>query len=460
MKLLLILLLSLTYSAFSSAKFTERTGEDNPFDGINVDYHSTPTFVDIDNDGDFDALVGGEDGRIKYIKNTGTNSNPTFTEQTGSNNPLIGIYVGYHSAPTFVDIDNDGDFDAFVGREDGRIKYIKNTGTNSNPSFTEQTGSNNPLIGIDVGYHSAPTFVDIDNDGDFDAFIGSYFGDIHYYKNIGTNSNPSFTKQTGSNNPLIGIDVGYHSAPTFVDIDNDGDFDALVGGEDGRIKYIKNTGTNSNPTFTEQTGSNNPLIGIDVSDFSVPTFVDIDNDGDFDAFIGNLIGIDYFENTVERSPSFVTKTGNDNPFDGLNTRRNSNIDLSDIDNDGDLDAFVGEEDGRIYHYENTGTNSDPAFTEQTGGDNPFNGVDVDVNSTIDLVDIDNDGDLDAFVGERKGKIYYFKNTGNDSIPTFTEQTGSDNPFDSVDVGLNSTIDFIDIDNDGDLDAFIGEEWEI
>ena len=39
----------------------------------------------------------------------------TFTLQTSSNNLFQGVNVGTYSNPTFVDIDNDGDFDAFIG---------------------------------------------------------------------------------------------------------------------------------------------------------------------------------------------------------------------------------------------------------------------------------------------------------------------------------------------------------
>ena len=117
---------------------------------------------------------------------------------------------------------------------------------------TIQTGGNNPLNGVDVGSASKPSFVDIDNDGDIDVFIGEYAGNINYYKNTGSNNSPTFTAQTGGNNPLNGVDVGSYSTPTFVDIDNDGDFDVFIGEEDGDIYYYKNTGSNSSPTFTNQ----------------------------------------------------------------------------------------------------------------------------------------------------------------------------------------------------------------
>ena len=223
--------------------FTEQTLTANPFDGVDVGATSAPTFVDIDNDGDKDAFIGESNGSIKYYKNTGTASSPIFTEQTLTANPFDGVDVGSNSTPTFVDIDNDGDKDAFIGSYAyGYIKYYKNTGTASSPAFTAQTGTANPFNGVTFGTcYSRPTFVDIDNDGDKDAFIGEYGGTINYYKNTGTVSSPTFTVQTGTDNPFNNVNVGYLANPTFVDIDNDGDQDAFIGAADGTIKYYQNT---------------------------------------------------------------------------------------------------------------------------------------------------------------------------------------------------------------------------
>jgi hypothetical protein len=291
------LLATLGVAPAYAVSFAAQTGDNNSFNGVDVGLYSTPTFVDIDNDGDIDVFIGAGDGNINYYKNTGSNSSPTFTAQTGDNNSFNGVDFGAYSTPTFVDIDNDGDFDAFIGKYAGSINYYKNTGSNSSPTFTEQTGGNNPFNGVDVGNLSTPTFVDIDNDGDFDVFIGEHAGNINYYKNTGSNSNPTFTAQTGDNNSFNGVDVGGFSAPTFVDIDNDGDFDAFIGEYTGTINYYENTGSNSSPTFTEQTGGNNPFNGVDVGANSIPTFVDIDNDGDFDVFIGEKDGnINYYKN--------------------------------------------------------------------------------------------------------------------------------------------------------------------
>lgn len=295
-----ILLLCIAFVTPTFAQtFTNQTGTDNLFQGVDVGSHSSPTFVDIDNDGDFDAFIGENNGNINYYKNTGTNVAPIFTKKTGSANPLNSISLSALSAPTFVDIDNDGDFDAFIGENYGTVKHYENTGSNTNPSFASRTGGNNPFDGVDVGLGASPAFADLDNDGDFDAFLGKNNGKINYYKNTGTNTNAILTQQTGSDNPLNGIDVGDFSTPTIVDIDQDGDFDVFIGEYLGIINYYKNTGTNTNPNYVVKTGSNNPLNGADPGTRSTPTFVDINNDGNVDFFTGEEIGnINYWLNTT------------------------------------------------------------------------------------------------------------------------------------------------------------------
>ena len=73
---------------------------------------------------------------------------------------LLGGIPGYATLPTLA-----GDLDLVVGGEDGRLKYFKNTGSSTKPEFEERTESENPFDGIDVGFRSAPVLGDIDNDG-------------------------------------------------------------------------------------------------------------------------------------------------------------------------------------------------------------------------------------------------------------------------------------------------------
>uniref|UniRef100_UPI0034E03258 FG-GAP-like repeat-containing protein n=1 Tax=Candidatus Thiodubiliella endoseptemdiera TaxID=2738886 RepID=UPI0034E03258 len=568
----------------SNPAYEVKTGDSNPFNGIDVGYSSKPTLADIDGDGDLDLVVGEFYGTLKYYQNTGTTSNPAYEAKTGDDNPFNGIDVGYYSTPTLADIDGDSDLDLVVGEMYGTLKYYQNTGTTSNPAYEAKTGDDNPFNGIDVGYFSSPTLADIDGDGDLDLVMGEVYGTLKYYQNTGTTSNPTYEAKTGDDNPFNGIDAGYSSKPTLADIDGDGDLDLVVGNGGGTFKYYYNqqsffvdgqaptpTATNSwtlsnipagqsafkagdvisltltmsetlklnnttgskvviagkdfvldktasttagdkklvfkysvqagdniaatdfdidNPTsditlnnitdvagnapvftadrvvltkleYIEKTGlGNNPFEGIDVGYYSTPTLADIDGDGDLDLVVGKDDGtLKYYQNTGSTSsPAYEAKTGGNNPFNGIDVGIYSAPTLADIDSDGDLDLVVGENDGTLKYYQNTGTTSNPAYEAKTGDDNPFNGINAGYSSSPILVDIDGDGDLDLVVGERNGTLKYYQNTGTTSSPAYEAKTGDDNPFNGIDVGYSSSPTLADIDGDGDLDLVMGEAY--
>ena len=57
----------------------------------------------------------------------------------------------------------------------------------------------------------------------------------------------------------------------------------------------------------------------------------------------------------------------------------------------------------------------------------------------------------SLVGERLGIVRYFLNTGNASSPVYVEQSGGYNPFHGVDVGYLAAPWCVDMDADGDMD---------
>ncbi len=118
--------------------------------------YSAPSFADLDGDGDLDAVVGEHDGTLHYFENTGSAIAPAFTERTGAANPFNGVDVGFYSTPSFADLDGDGDLDAVVGEHDGTLRYFENTGSAIAPAFTERTGAANPFNGVDVGPSARP----------------------------------------------------------------------------------------------------------------------------------------------------------------------------------------------------------------------------------------------------------------------------------------------------------------
>ena len=306
----------LSVLGLAKGEYIRREGVLNPFDGISdVGYNGAPAFVDVDNDGDMDLVIGRYDGDLKhYYENTGSPINPSYTRRKGALNPFDGVAdVGELSAPAFVDVDDDGDMDLVIGRLEGDLKfYYENTGSASNPSYTRREGVLNPFDGVaDVGSSSAPAFVDADNDGDMDLVIGRGEGDLkHYYENTGNATHAKYTRREGALNPFDGVaDVGTRSAPAFVDVDNDGDMDLVIGREDGDLdNYYENTGSPTNPSYTRREYALNPFDEVDVGYYSVPAFVDTDNDGDMDLVIGRSEGDlkFYYENTKYTKGSMGT----------------------------------------------------------------------------------------------------------------------------------------------------------
>ncbi|MEO1715113.1 MAG: VCBS repeat-containing protein, partial [Bacteroidota bacterium] len=103
--------------------------------------------------------------------------------QAQSFNPSVQSPFGvadefFFAQPGLADIDNDGDLDLFFGgyygsNFYGNVTFMENTGTAQNPAFGP--GISAPF-GIDLEYSGNPEFADLDNDGDLDVLIGTYFG--------------------------------------------------------------------------------------------------------------------------------------------------------------------------------------------------------------------------------------------------------------------------------------------
>ncbi|MGL4309877.1 MAG: beta strand repeat-containing protein, partial [Paracoccaceae bacterium] len=566
--------------------FTEQTGTNNPFNGFDVGSGSTPAFADLDGDGDLDLVVGASDGTLRVW----ANASGVFTQQTGFNNPFNGIAVVQYSSPTFADLDGDGDLDLVSGASGGPLRVW----TNDAGVFSELTGTANPLGETSGLYRSAPTFTDLDGDGDLDLVVGDLYGTLSSYGNttprvgpitvtvtaendaptltgfapsitfaentvnatpqlldadvvfadaegnfsggsltlsgllaedsvsvrnqgtaagqiglsganvtyggvvIGTlaggagttltitfnaaatsaaidaliqnltyaNSSDtptadrtlvlnvtdaagedfffptSFAPLTGAANPLGAIDVGQYSAPTFADLDGDGDLDLVVGEKLGVLRVW----TNTDGVFTELIGTANPLNGIDAGGYSTPTFADLDGDGDLDLVVGDGQGtLKYWTNA---NHVFTEQTGAANPFNGIDVGLFSAPAFADLDGNGDLDLVSGAADGTLRVWTNTGG----VFAAQIGTANPFAGIDVDSYSAPSFADLDGDGDLDLVVGTRAGTVRVWTNAGG----VFTEQTGANNPFNGIDVGSFSTPTLADLDGDGDLDLVVGK----
>lgn len=493
--------------------------QSNPFEYIVFSIGSTPAFSDLDEDGDNDMLIGSKDGAFRYYRNQGETS-PPFKQETGAwnaatktGNPLNGVYIGDYSSPAFADMDSDGDddlvigtsylannksvhyyindgagnftpgtltginpalaevtpsfidldkdgnLDLLLGAADGKIYYYKRTGQTS---FEEQTGAANPFNGISIGTNSSPSSADFDNDGDADVIVGTEnntTAGIFYFENKG---NGAFEQKNGFDSPFDGVGTGSDSAPYFTDVDNDGDQDLLIGSDNNGLRYY----TNVNGSYVEQV-SNNPFAGLAIPGTFVPSFIDLDGDGDKDlagsSFTGTTTKIEYYKN---ENGVFVHQLFSSGPFAALVIEEGKS-DFADIDGDGDFDLFVSDVISETWddvyfvrYFKNTGTAQSPMFTEVTGTNNLLAQVSENFVLAPRFNDIDHDGDLDVIIGEGGGVVElsdgnefsYYENTGSATAPAFKYRG------DLVEQGDNHyepAPSFVDQDNDGDLDIFQG-----
>ena len=263
----------------------------NPFDLDNTGGSNKPTFIDIDNDGDYDCFNGVGSGLTYFFENTGTQTFPDFANWFP--NPFGLVDAGNNARHAFTFLDGDNDYDVYVGEAGFTIYFLRNTGSVFSPNFVFV--DTNPHGIVNLGSNVYPVFVDINDDGLEDLFTGETEGSTYYYRNTGTLSNPFFGARII--NPFGITDVGTRSAPAFCDIDKDEDFDLFIGNELGNILFFKNIGTKTDPLF--DTPEINPSGIADVGSLASPSFVDINNDDKEDLFVGTQSGdIYYFRNTT------------------------------------------------------------------------------------------------------------------------------------------------------------------
>lgn len=297
-------------------------------------YWKNPTFVDLDYDGDLDLVYGQSSGILYVYRNNGSPANPSF--QLYPDYFKVIKLDGSGGTSSLADYDGDGDYDLLSGMWDGKFYYFRNDGTNQQPVFNRITAS---FSNLTVNSYSAPVFVDIDNDGDYDIVSGATNGQVYCF----INNNGSFT----SNTTIFGfIDVGWTSIPTFADLDGDGDLDLLVGAEAGTsYQYYENLGDN---VFS---ANNSVFAGISFPSYSRPTLTDVDNDGDYDLIIGRSNGvINYYRNDGNsNNPNWVR---DDSQFAEVKVKQNAHAGFADLDGDGRKDLVAAEYDGNFTFYKN------------------------------------------------------------------------------------------------------------
>jgi len=418
---------------------------DKPFAGNNSDkMHagSTVLAIDIDGSGVKDLILGDVSySNLTLLINGGSapNTNSLMISSDASfpsNSTPVNLYL--FPAAFNVDVDFDNVKDLIIcpnaknvsNNEHSVLKYI-NTGSNTSSNFVFSTTSFLQQDMIEHGSGSIPVFCDINSDGLEDMFVANFFAykdlaqkesRIAYYQNTGTTNNPVFTLIDNDFLNLSQLSLGLRMAPTFGDINGDNLPDLFLGLENGSIAYMQNTSVGSSVTFAsailnyqDQNGTN-----ISVGQFASPQLFDLNQDGKLDLIIGNKTGelVYYMNNGTLANASFEFIQNNlggvDVQIQSINGYSTPNF----FKYNDTIYLMVGTYDGDIHFYDQISSNLGigDSFNNISS---EFLGINVGAYSSPFVIDIDNDGDLNLFLGQDLGGISHLEHDSSSNLSTST-----------------------------------------
>lgn len=291
------------------------------------------------------------------------------------------------------------------------------------------------LAGADSSHGLA--FGDYDNDGDYDLYITNFDSPSILARNNGDGSFTDVTLATGAVGPDEATGVAWG------DYNNDGWVDLYIASDRDGDRLYQNQGDGTFVDVTEAAGVSDARQTRGVS------WADYNNDGYLDLFLANRYGRD-------RSDALFKNNG-DGTFTDVAPELGLIDQVStfggiwfDYDNDRDQDLYLAIDFGDDRFYINNGDGTFTDATEAAGFGPPEHAMGVAIG------DSDNDLDLDLFVDNNQdgtnamhGPSLLFRNNSDGTFTEVTLEVGLEDR-NTVDWGTN----FIDYDNDGDLDLAV------
>ncbi len=292
---------------------------------------------------------------------------------------------------------------------------------------------------------------DFENNGLLDVVTSSTdpCESLHYFHNNGDGTFTERTKEAGLANQLGGLNI------IQADYNNDGCMDILVlrGGWEFpmRKSLLRN---NCDGTFTDVTDQSG--LGATVTATQTAAWADIDNDGYLDLFIGN-----------ENGPSQLFRNKGDGTFEDISHAAGvdriaftKSVVAGDFDQDGYPDFYVANHVGGNFLYHNNRNGTFTEVAKQAGVQEPQRSF------VAWWFDYNNDGLPDLYVSTYYGSVAevmrtylglphtietmkIYKNLGNGTFQDVTKEVGLDKVF--MPMGSN----FGDVNNDGYPDIYLG-----
>ncbi len=240
-------------------------------DSLNMTW--TSEWADLDNDGDIDLLVPGDQRDLDfYFENLGDG---TFSR----NESLPFLIAGsFSAAANMIDMDTDGDLDVLVVNfQRVNNELYRNLLSESGELAFESVNANASDIVADRDEDLSPSWGDYDNDGDLDAFLCVWSNrDNELYRNDG---DLVFTDVVDD---VVVNDAGWSLGNAWLDYDNDGDLDLFVPDTQGADRMYRNDGQGH---FERVPASELGDLAISPGFAGGCAVADYDNDGDLDIYV-------------------------------------------------------------------------------------------------------------------------------------------------------------------------------
>jgi hypothetical protein len=265
--------------------------------------HAIPCVVDWNGDGRKDLVVGFRtEDKIALYLNCGTDAQPVFTNFTRLQ--AAGVDICHPSsgcgapAPWVCDYDHDGKKDLLVGTgTEGYVYFYRNTNTDVQPLLAAGTLLLTNSFPLNVSFRATPYVHDWDEDGLPDLLCGNGYGNVHFFRNIGSRSAPAYATGVLLLSGDV-LDLGDRSVVRVLDWDGDGLKD-LVGSAGYNVSWCRNTGNNSAPVLGPPTPVRAPapglgLVSINTSYRMRLELIDWNNDGVVDLLVGDSVGCVYY----------------------------------------------------------------------------------------------------------------------------------------------------------------------
>lgn len=290
-------------------------------------YDNGAFFADADNDGDMDALFTALLGQSRLYENLGQDR---FRDITGEHHFKL---EGRISTLCWLDLDNDGLLDFMVGDQLGPLRVFRNCNFLRFEEFTGRAG----LPSLPEG--AQPAIADTDGDGDLDLLIYALHHPLVYLENRGISRSegmalpqtalPTWADRSAASPDLTTRFDFFTQSVAFGDYDNDGDVDLFLANRVSPCKLFENDGQGNFRDVSAARGFDHSLLAYGGN------WGDLNQDGFQDLFLATL-GVEYvYWNRAGHYFERDSLALNENDFSYTTGSA-----LADLDEDGDLDIGV------------------------------------------------------------------------------------------------------------------------